>query len=137
MAGIGVGGETDTVRGGRPVRGSLLLQLVLLLLLPLLLLEVVSELEVDSSELEMLLLLLLLLLRLRVWRGRSLGLDSAVVAFVSCAASRVVCAGVVAVVVVVLEDAPTLCGRASWCMALKLSTGFSTHKKLFINLFCS
>lgn len=134
MAGIGVGGETDTVRGGRPVRGSLLLQLVLLLLLPLLLLEVVSELEVDSSELEM---LLLLLLRLRVWRGRSLGLDSAVVAFVSCAASRVVCAGVVAVVVVVLEDAPTLCGRASWCMALKLSTGFSTHKKLFINLFCS
>lgn len=109
-AGTGVGGETDT---GRQVGGSRLLTLLSLLLL-LLLLEVVSELEVDSSELEEELLLLLL----RALRGRSLGLDASLVVFVSCAASSVVSAGVVSVVVVeVLVDAPTQFGRASWCMA--------------------
>lgn len=112
-AGTGVGGETDT---GRQVGGSRLLTLLslLLLLVLLLLLEVVSELEVDSSELEEELLLLLL----RALRGRSLGLDASLVVFVSCAASSVVSAGVVSVVVVeVLVDAPTQFGRASWCMA--------------------
>lgn len=110
-AGTGVGGETDT---GRLIGGSRLLTLLSLLLLLLLLLEVVSELEVDSSELEEELLLLLL----RALRGRSLGLDASLVVFVSCAASRVVSAGVVSVVVVeVPVDAPTQFGRASWCMA--------------------
>lgn len=98
--GAGVGGETDT---GRQVGGTLLLLLLLL--------EVVSELEAeDSSELEEELLLLLLL---RALRGRSLALDTSLVVFVSCAASSVVSV----VVVEVLVDAPTLFGRASWCMA--------------------